>query len=477
MRRQPRWPLPGLLPIANGLLWLYWGWHSGVVIAALVCPPALVLLAAGTALLLWPGDQRVNYWLTLSAFLSMPLAVILAWWLGALASLLLLVLGLGSALVGGYMSLQQAVVPAAMPERHMTLMLAAKAMQDNALLGFFQATVHIPRGQAVQREKAELQSLQDLTARQGSAQTPTALQPMPPLPQSVVVEQARARGHRFDWVAFASDYRPAEEMPGAARWLARRANQRMYARIFHHSDKARPWLLCIHGYQMGTPGLDLSLFRVAYLHHQLGLNLLMPILPLHGPRRATFVSGGLYLDGSLSEIFHAQSQALWDLRRCLAWLRSHYEVPRIGVLGYSLGGYNAALLAAFEPALACVIAGIPLADIPAVLWHHMPLADKHYFAACGLYEDWVSQVMAPISPLHLPVRVAPERRYIFAATGDQMIPPQQALALWRHWGEPSMHWYQGSHLSIRRETEVGAFMHQALHDSGLIPNAVPADTV
>src|SRR5699024_7838179 len=107
----------------------------------------------------------------------------------------------------------------------------------------------------------------------------------------------------------------------------------------------------------------------------------------------------------------------------------------------------------------------------------MPLADKHYFAACGLYEDWVSQVMAPISPLHLPVRVAPERRYIFAATGDQMIPPQQALALWRHWGEPSMHWYQGSHLSIRRETEVGAFMHQALHDSGLIPNAVPADTV
>ena len=31
--------------------------------------------------------------------------------------------------------------------------------------------------------------------------------------------------------------------------------------------------------------------------------------------------------------------------------------------------------------------------------------------------------------------------------GDRIVPPEHASALWRHWGEPAIHWFHGSHLA------------------------------
>ena len=44
---------------------------------------------------------------------------------------------------------------------------------------------------------------------------------------------------------------------------------------------------------------------------------------------------------------------------------------------------------------------------------------------------------------------------IAAGRGDCVVPPQHAYALWRHWGEPAMHWFSGSHIApFRRATIV-----------------------
>src|SRR5699024_4377161 len=120
------------------------------------------------------------------------------------------------------------------------------------------------------------------------------------------------------------------------------------------------------------------------LHQGLGLNLMMPILPLHGVRRQTWLTGGLFLDDPLLNLFHGQAQALLDLRCSIAWIRQHDPEACIGVLGFSLGGYHAALLAAHEPELQCVIAGIPMTDITATLWGHIPIAHRHYLEENGL---------------------------------------------------------------------------------------------
>jgi pimeloyl-ACP methyl ester carboxylesterase len=46
---------------------------------------------------------------------------------------------------------------------------------------------------------------------------------------------------------------------------------------------------------------------------------------------------------------------------------------------------------------------------------------------------------------------AKQRRMIIGGLGDRLAPPEQAKALWEHWGRPRLHWYPGNHmLHVRR---------------------------
>ena len=58
---------------------------------------------------------------------------------------------------------------------------------------------------------------------------------------------------------------------------------REYALLLRHKED-RPWLVCVHGAEMGRAALDLMLFRAWHLHEDLGLNVVLPVLPMHGPR-------------------------------------------------------------------------------------------------------------------------------------------------------------------------------------------------
>jgi hypothetical protein len=51
------------------------------------------------------------------------------------------------------------------------------------------------------------------------------------------------------------------------------------------------------------------------------------------------------------------------------------------------------------------------------------------------------------SPLTHPLRVAKERVLVVAGRGDRIVPAEHPYALWRHWGEPAIHWFSGSHLA------------------------------
>ncbi len=467
MRTQPRWFFVALAPIIVGVLWLVIGWGSGVALGLLASVPGVVLAGSGASLLLWPGDRHITHYMSLAAIvgvlLALPLSIVVGW-----AGMLLLVAGgIVSFLVAGRAALYQNPVPLDIPEPEASLTLARKVAVDEAILAFFLSCATIPRGSAVARDAAELERLAGLVEQHGWADDPAPLHGRPGVPERVHSRRVRSARQNFEWVTFDSGYAPPEALPGVARWHAHQPNRRAGARVLRHTDGPRPWLMCVHGYRMGLPFIDFSLFNIRHLHHELGMNIIMPILPLHGPRKITHLSGGAFLDGPMADLFHAQSQALWDLRRCLAWLRATEDAPEIGVLGYSLGGYHAALLAAFEPALACVIGGIPLVDIPSVLWRHMPTVHLRYIEAHGITRDWVSRIMAPVSPLYQPPVVPAERRYLFAATGDQLVPPEQPLRLWHHWGQPASHWYQGAHLSVRRELGASSFVDRALAETGL----------
>src|SRR5699024_11090461 len=287
MRPQPRCSPLALVPIICGIAWLVLGWRAGILTGIVACVPGVILVAAGGSQLLWPGDRHINHWLTLSAIVSGILAFLLVWSLGVTLTILLFIGSLACALLGGYMALWQDAVPEQIPAPRISPTLIVKATMDEAMLAFFILCVRIPRGDATRHDRESLAYVHRRSDNEGWAENPGTLHPTPEVPQQVRRQSVTTHGHSFDWITFDSQYNPPADLPGTAQWQAQQANRSVHARIFTHADGPRPWLLCIHGYQMGTPGFDFSLFRIEHLHHRLGCNLIMPILPLHGVRRET----------------------------------------------------------------------------------------------------------------------------------------------------------------------------------------------
>jgi hypothetical protein len=217
---------------------------------------------------------------------------------------------------------------------------------------------------------------------------------------------------------------------------------------------------------MGSPMIDLSAFPPEYFHKRLGMNLLLPVLPFHGPRKVGRRSGDGFITGDAMDTVHAEAQAMWDIRRMIGWARAQ-GAPAVGVLGLSLGGYTTALLACLQEDLACAIPGIPLADFARAVYRHGPPVQLQEFQASGIAEEKVRRALTVVSPLTLKPLVPREHRAIFAAVADRLVTPDHVHDLWRHWDEPEIVWYQGGHVTFRAHAAVRRLVRDTLRNSGL----------
>lgn len=459
-----------LLPIVAGLYWLTAGAGQGWYLWATL--PGLLLAASGTSALLWSGDARITQYLALGGLigvlLSLPAMIghsVGAGILGALLSAACFVLA-------GRMALLAAEVTPGAPRPELETKTYAKAALDEALLGFFVTLAKVPQGEEAERMCRDATVLEALLRERGWLERPETFHRAPSPPDDPRLTPARGVGFDYEHLRFTSGFVPDAALPGASEWLGLAPNREVSAHVFRHAERGRPWLLCIHGYRMGYPLIDLRLFMPRLLHERLGLNLVMPVLPLHGPRKIGRHSGDYFLDGNLLELLHAESQALWDLRRTVAWIRAQEPDARIGVLGYSLGGYNAALLAAHETGLDFVVAGIPVCDFAATLWTHIAAPNRRYFELQGLDEARYRRLLQVVSPTARPAQLPADRLHIFAGSADRVVPPAQPLALAAHWGRP-ISWFPGAHLTFRGERAVTACIEDAMSGAGWILRAIP----
>jgi hypothetical protein len=347
------------------------------------------------------------------------------------------------------------------PRPQASAQLAAKVALDDAILASMAVTAPLPHPGDAERIRTEVQHALELYRVRGWLEEPESYHQRPPPLDDPELQPARVARMDYEHLSFESGYEPPAHVPGRERWLSRNSNRTAHAWVLRHPGEPRPWLLCIHGYQMGHPAVDLRAFRARRLHRQLGLNLVCAVLPFHGPRKAGWRSGDGFITGDYLELLHAEAQAMWDLRRILSWIRSQ-SAPAIGVYGLSLGGYNTALLAALEEDLACAVAGIPATDFTRLAWRHGPQVLVRHAERLGIVRDDVQLLLSVVSPLVLRPRVPLEGRYIFAATADRLVPADQVYDLWIHWGRPRIAWFQGSHLSFQWEPEVAATLDAAL---------------
>lgn len=261
---------------------------------------------------------------------------------------------------------------------------------------------------------------------------------------------------RYEHMRFASGYAPHESDPARELWLSNKQNLTAHAWVLRHQHGSHPWMICLHGYGMGSVWTDLAAFRAEYLHRKLGMNVINYVSPLHGPRANSGAHGGEYFDGPPASPVHATAQAIWDLRRILGWIREQGP-SRIGVHGMSLGGSTAALLASLDPDLDCVVAGIPATRFDELFRHHTA---KHQQPSRDFWHR-LGRLQSVISPMTQPSAVSRDRLFIYAGVVDRLVPPKLPRDLWSHWGEPEMLWYHGSHITSTVDKSVRAFLDRA----------------
>ena len=314
----------------------------------------------------------------------------------------------------------------------------------------------------------------DLFEERGWLEDPTDYHPAPPGLEQVFVEPGRWGWLPHRHLRFESGYAPHPGEPGRDRWLGYEANRTAHAWILEHPGPPRPWLVCVPGYRMGHPLVDFTGFRARWLHQTLGLNLAIPVMPLHGPRRVGRRGGDGFFTGDFVDTLHAQAQAVWDVRRLVTWLQDE-GAPAVGLYGVSLGGYTAALVASLEEELDCVIAGIPATNFVRLVRDHLPPLVLTAAEGVGFSFTRIERMLRVVSPVALPPRVPRERRYLYAGLGDRLARAAHARELWHHWQGPRSAWYQGGHVSFLWEQEVERLLHRAFRESGLLPDAAPRD--
>ena len=258
-------------------------------------------------------------------------------------------------------------------------------------------------------------------------------------------------------LVFESPYRPVN--PAFAAEHDRLVeNHWVHAETWTHAVRPRGTVVLLHGFGMGGSRLD-ALALMAPALFASGLDVVLVTLPLHGmrsPRTARF-SGQLFASPDIVRLNETMAQAAHDVVALVAWLRSLSDAP-IGLLGMSLGGYVAALMAGLMPDLDFVIpvvAPVCFGDLA----HRFMSSSAVYRdrPSRGLDREELRSAYRIHSPLTHAPRVARERLCIIAARGDRIVPHEHSRWLETHWNHPRTIWFTGSHLApfgratVRRE--------------------------
>lgn len=305
---------------------------------------------------------------------------------------------------------------------------------------------------------AEVQETLDLHEARGWPADPAAYHttPIVPSPKSV------ARKGSWEVLTHESSYTVPDGEPGASRWLARTANRTAVLRVRRiHADA--PWLVLIHGAGMGQLRIDAGMFDADRLGDTLGVNIVMPVLPLHGPRRTAGPTTNSVLPlVDTVDTLHGLTQAVHDVRSAMAWARNQGDRP-ISVYGYSLGGFTAAAVSALEPELGAVVALMPLVDATDVMTSKIAHRQRRaeWFES---YHEAGSRLLSVTSPLALPVPATPSRRMtIIAGRADRFVAPREhAVRLAAHWGGAPVQWLRASHMSHVRSARLRELVEGAL---------------
>jgi pimeloyl-ACP methyl ester carboxylesterase len=338
--------------------------------------------------------------------------------------------------------------------------LIAQVALDEIILAAMKTPGRFPHREDYTRAREEMLAAYELFRENGWDGDPTTYHVAPPPPTKVEVGPGFWMGEKWNHLRFASGFDPFVKDSARERWLNYEPNTTMHA-WYRRRDPSKPWIVCIHPYGTGRSLVSSFMFRANQLADELDANVAMVVLPLHGARGPGVWSTTAFMTYNPVDFLLGLTQSVWDVRRFLAWLRQTDDGP-VALYGVSLGAHVSATVAGLDADLAGVVAGVPTCDLLEVFLRHVPARLKPRAVEHQLISDETKALLRVTSPLTYPSLVPSERLFIFAGTGDRMSPPSQALALWRHWNEPEIRWFDVNHMAFIWNGRIGEFVRDSL---------------
>lgn len=281
-----------------------------------------------------------------------------------------------------------------------------------------------------------------------------------PGPRPPRADEARAMLERSDF--FTPDVAPAElvfssetdfhfESPVA--W-GTEANRVVHGKLFRAGSSltARPVVVLVHGWN-DEVGYRLRQPQIARSLNRRGLHCAMLELPFHMHRRPEAPPAIRdFISADLAAMIGATHQALAEHRALFGFLEKS-GCSRIGLWGYSLGGWLAGLLACHDARVDSLVIGTPMSDIEATVGQ---------LGFCRSVRHSLRREPVELASLNLTSHrplVPLDRLLLCVGEYDQFIPAESLEALWHAWGRPERRIEPHGHMTILasnrilRETE------------------------
>ena len=274
-----------------------------------------------------------------------------------------------------------------------------------------------------------------------------------PPPERVDVLERPARKRRHDpkgakrvMLEFYSPFRTVNPQ-FREEYASLSPNERVVSRAWFHNNGPRPVVILLHGFSAPAYHVNTMWFN-AHKFFEAGLDVVLMNLPMHGSRvpNGSRFHGGAIVHPSMWRTSEASAQGVMDLRILMRHLRSR-GAPAVGVMGYSWGGYHAAMLACVDSSVDFIVSIAPVVSIGDLVMSWPTAAFfEHSIEQQERMIRELRKMLAAHTPLSHSLKIPPERVLLVASVNDGIVPATHTELLWKHFGRPRVYWSCGGHV-------------------------------
>ncbi|MFW2387959.1 MAG: alpha/beta hydrolase [Polyangiales bacterium] len=251
-----------------------------------------------------------------------------------------------------------------------------------------------------------------------------------------------------------------EKIENDYRW--RKHNQTARLRILKLKPKGSTMAIIINGFSSGHHIIERFAWPVQMFRRQ-GIGASLFALPFHGPRTRVFPPE--WPGEDLRMVIEGFRQAIWDLRIAIRALRQQ-GAKRVGVIGMSLGGFTASLLATVSDDADFVIPYVPIGSIADFM------DDNGLVPSSGAQQSEMANAfrrhMDVICPLSRPPVISPERITVISGELDRLATVDQGANLAAHFGCRHVI-FRGAHLIQKGRARAFKDAFAELRRNGVLP--------